>query len=141
MKELWAGKEIKESVLPFGWGKDSKVEISMIVLWPPEDWPKFFVSYICLKGLLFRTLGKMACRGLMAGASGSLSWAGLLHMAAKVIYCTTLGSIICKTMACMLLPGVVSCRHPVQEHHISALVNVKCERCHNLMLNEPLLLA
>ena len=31
--------------------KDSEVEISMIVLWPLEAWPKFSVSYLCSMGL------------------------------------------------------------------------------------------
>lgn len=66
---------------------------------------------------------------------------GLLCMAAQVVHCTTPGRAICKTMTCVAPPRVVRCGDPAQEHHISALVGVKClleNIAINPMISEPL---
>lgn len=92
--------------------KDSRTEISMIVLLLLEAWPKFCVSYICLEVLLLGTVEKKTHRGLRARASGSLTWAGLLPVASQAEHCTTPGSAICITMTCMAPPRAALCRDP-----------------------------
>lgn len=129
----------------FWMAKDSKVETSMTVLWPLEPCLKFSVSFICLEDLLFRTLEKIVCWGLMARPSGRLTQLGR----ATAYGC--IGYVLRTTRECHLqnydMRGATwSCavqRSCTRASHFSTCHCQTCagKQCHNLMLSEPLLLA